>query len=147
MIQRPIVMSAIALVVVAAILMLAILTVISSTNQAFAQAKFTTISLGANPNGGNVGCNTRTLPISLSGTLKSEGSGVDGATIRFGGAIIGGGTAEGLPGSATTDSGGHYGIQVRLGPGTHMITAIYTGDSDHRSSSVTTTITIGSTTC
>ncbi|MGB6592849.1 MAG: Ig-like domain-containing protein [Candidatus Nitrosopolaris sp.] len=39
-----------------------------------------------------------------------------------------------------TDSGGHYGIGVRLGPGTHTIEAHYAGDSDHESSSATKVI-------
>jgi hypothetical protein len=117
--------SVIAPITVAGILMMAILAVISSTNQAFAQAKPTTLSLGAFPNRGTVGSNTHTLPVSLSGTLKSEGSGVAGATITF----------TGVPGDTTTDSGGHYGIQVRLSPGTHTIEAHYAGDSDHGPSS------------
>jgi len=122
MVHKPIAISVIAPVTVAG---LAILAVISSTNQAFAQAKPTTLSLGAFPNRGTVGYNTGTLPVSLTGTLKSEGSGVPGATITF----------TGVPGDTTTDSGGHYGIQVRLSPGTHTIEAHYAGDSDHGPSS------------
>src|SRR5215469_17982104 len=115
----------IAPVAVAGILMLAVLAAISSTNQAFAQAKPTTLSLGANPNRGTVGSNTGILPVSLSGTLISEGSGVAGATITF----------TGVPGDTTTDSGGHYGIRVHLSHGTHTIEAHYAGDSDHGPSS------------
>ena len=66
----------IAAAAVAAILGLAILAVISSTNQAFAQAKPTTLTLGAYPSKGKVGATTGTLHVSLSGQLISEGSGV-----------------------------------------------------------------------
>ncbi|MFZ0511334.1 MAG: hypothetical protein WAM14_06995 [Candidatus Nitrosopolaris sp.] len=131
MIHKTIAISVIAPVAVAGILTLAILAAISSTNQAFAQAKPTALSLGAYPNKGKVGANTGTLPVSLSGQLTSEGSGVAGATISFSGVDHG---------STTTDSGGHYGIGVRLGPGTHTIEAHYSGDSDHESSSATKVI-------
>jgi hypothetical protein len=135
MVQKPIAISVIESVIVAGILMLAILAMISSTNQAFAQAKPTTLSLGAYQNRGKVGFNTGTLPVSLSGQLTSEGSGVVGATITFTGVNHG---------STTTDSGGHYGISVRLGPGTHTIEAHYGGDSDHKSSSAGTVIPVTS---
>ena len=45
---------------------------------------------------------------------------------------------EGVGGSTTTDSGGHYGIDdVRFDPraGPNTIVAHYAGDSDHGSSS------------
>jgi hypothetical protein len=130
MVHKPIAISVIAPVAVAGILTLSVLTAISSTNQAFG-LKPTSLSLGAYPNKGKVGANTGTLPVSLSGTLTSEGSGVSGATITFTGVEHG---------ATTTDSGGHYGIGVRLGPGTHTIEAHFAGDSDHDSSSATKTI-------
>jgi hypothetical protein len=131
MTNKSIAMSMIAAVAVAGILTLSVLAVISSTNQAFAQAKPTSLTLGAYPNKGKVGFNTGTLPVSLSGQLTSEGSGVAGATITFTG-------VEHDP--TTTDSGGHYGIGVRLNPGDHMIEAHFAGDSEHESSSATKTI-------
>lgn len=62
----------VASVSLAAILTLSVLAAISSTNQAFAQAKPTTLTLGAFPNKGKVGANTGTLPVSLFGKLTSD---------------------------------------------------------------------------
>ena len=101
------------------------------SQQAYAQAKPTSLTLGAYPNKGKVGATTGTLPVSLSGQLTSEGAGVAGATISFTGVEHD---------ATTTDSGGHYGIGVRLGPGTHTIEVHYAGDSEHESSSATKTI-------
>jgi hypothetical protein len=124
----------VASVSLAAILTLSVLAAISSTNQAFAQAKPTTLTLGAFPNKGKVGANTGTLPVSLFGKLTSEGSDVAGASITLSG------TAEGTK-HLTTDQFGSYATSTHLGPGTHTIDAHYSGDSDHESSSATRVIT------
>ena len=136
MVQKPIAISVIAAVTVAGILMLAILAAISSTNQAFAQAKPTILSLGSSPTSGHVGAHTGTLLVSLFGKLTSDHSPVDGAS------IIITGTGEGKQFSVTTNQFGSYGSQVSLGPGTHIIKAHFAGDSDHTSSSATRVVTV-----
>ncbi len=65
MVQKPIAISVISAVTVAGILMLAILAATSSTNQAFAQAKPTILSLGSSPTSGHVGAHTGTLLVEL----------------------------------------------------------------------------------
>jgi len=136
MVQKPIVISVIAAVTVAGILMmLAILATISSTNQTFAQAKTTILSLGS-PTSGHVGAHTGTLPVSLFGKLTSDHSPVKGAS------IIITGTGEGKQFSVITNQFGSYGSQVSLGPGTHILKAHFAGDSDHTSSSATRIVTV-----
>lgn len=134
MVHKPISISVIAAVTVAGILMLATLAVISSTNQALAQTKPTTLTLAAYPNGGRVGATTGKLPVSLFGKLTSEGSDVGGASITLTG------TGEGTK-HLTTDQFGSYSTSTWLEPGTHTIEAHYAGDSDHESSSATKVIT------
>jgi hypothetical protein len=134
MVQKPIAISVIA-AVVAGILILAILPVISSTNQAFAQAKPTSLSIGTYPC-----CERKTLNptarASFSGKLYTEGSeGPGGATIHL----------IGVPGFwfATTNNFGSYLVTVDLGPGTYHIHAHYGGDTDHEfSDSRTITYTV-----
>ena len=84
MVQKPIAISVIAAVTVAGILMLAILATISSTNQTFAQAKTTILSLGSSPTSGHVGAHTGTLPVSLFGKLTSDHSPVRASIIITG---------------------------------------------------------------
>ena len=129
MVQKPIATSVIAAVTVAGTLMLAILATISSTNQAFAEAKPTILSLGSSPTSGHVGAQTGTLPVSLFGKLTSDHSPVDGASIMING------TGEGKQFSVTTNQFGSYRTFIDLGPGTHKIEAYFAGDSDHTSSS------------
>jgi hypothetical protein len=136
MVHKPIATSVIAAVTVAGILMLAILATISSTNQTFAQAKTTILSLGSSPTSGHVGAHTGTLPVSLFGKLTSDHSPVKGAS------IIITGTGEGKQFSVITNQFGSYGSQVSLGPGTHIIKAHFAGDSDHTSSSATRIVTV-----
>jgi hypothetical protein len=137
MIQKPIAISVIAALTVAGILMmLAILATISSTNQTFAQAKITILSLGSSPTSGHVGAHTGILPVSLFGKLTSDHSPVKGAS------IIITGTGEGKQFSVITNQFGSYGSQVSLGPGTHIIKAHFAGDSDHTSSSATRIVTV-----
>ena len=136
MVQKPIATSVIAAVTVAGILMLAILATISSTNQAFAEAKPTILSLGSSPTSGHVGAHTGTLPVSLFGKLTSYHSPVDGASIMING------TGEGKQISVTTNQFGSYGSQVSLGPGTHNIGAYFASDSEHKSSSVIRVVTV-----
>ncbi|HXP48335.1 MAG TPA: hypothetical protein VN922_00190, partial [Bacteroidia bacterium] len=95
--------------------MLAILATISSTNQTFAQAKPTILSLGSSPTSGHVGAHTGTLPVSLFGKLTSDHSPVEGAS------VIITGTGEDKQFSVITNQFGSYGSQVSLGPGTHII--------------------------
>ena len=129
MVQKPIAISVITAVTVAGILIMAILATISSTNQAFAQAKPTILSLGSFPTSGHVGAHTGTLPVNLFGKLTSEGSPVDGASIMITG------TGEGKQFSVITNQFGSYSTFTHLGPGTHKIEAYFAGDSDHTSSS------------
>ncbi len=136
MVQKPIAISVIAAVTVAGILMLSILATISSTNQTFAQAKTTILSLGSSPTSGHVGAHTGILPVSLFGKLTSDHSPVKGAS------IIISGTGEGKQFSVITNQFGSYGSQVSLGPGTHIIKAHFAGDSDHTSSSATRIVTV-----
>jgi len=128
MVQKPIAISVIAPLSVAAILTLAVLAGISLTNQAFAQAKkSTSLSIGAFP------CCQRSnvdgdiaAHVSFSGKLTSEGSeGPGGATIQLLGLydVFG-----------TTDKYGSYSVSVDLVPGTYHIYANYGGDSDHEPS-------------
>src|SRR5215472_9934667 len=81
MVQKPIAISVIAAITVAGVL--AIVATISSTNQAFAQAKPTILSLGSSPTNGHVDAHTGTLPVSLFGKLTSDHSPVDGASITL----------------------------------------------------------------
>jgi hypothetical protein len=126
--------------VAAGILMLAILAVISSTNQAFAQAKPTSLSLSVSvPNNGKVGV-SGTLGVGLSGDLTSEGSGVAGATITF--TLL---PSTSLHATTTGSTGvtlGHFFTGATLRPGTQKIEASYAGDNDHQSSSATREVVI-----
>lgn len=137
MVHKPIAISVIAAVVVAGILTLSVLAAISSTNQTFAQAKPTSLSLGAFPNKGKVG-SAGTLRVSLSGKLTSEGSEVGGATIHITG------TGEGKQFTVTTNEFGSYSTFVDLPPGTHEIQAYFPGDATHTSSSATRVVTVTS---
>lgn len=127
MVQKPTAISVIATVAVAGILTLSILAAISSTNQAFAQAKkSTSLSIGTYPC-----CERKTLNptarASFSGKLYTEGSeGPGGATIHL----------IGVPGFwfDTTNNFGSWSVEVSLGPGTYHIHAHYAGDSEHESS-------------
>ena len=137
MVQKPIAISVIAAVTVGGILiMLAILATISSTNQAFAKAKPTILSLGSSPTSGHVGAHTGILPVSLFGKLTSDHSPVDGASIMITG------TGEGKQFSVTTNQFGSYSTFTHLGPGTHKIEAYFAGDSGHTSSSATRIVTV-----
>ena len=136
MVQKPIAISMIAAVTVAGILMLDMLATISSTNQTFAQAKATILSLGSSPTSGHVGAHSGTLPVNLFGKLTSDHSPVKGAS------IIITGTGEGKQFSVITNQFGSYGSQVILGPGTHIIKANFAGDNDHTSSSATRVVTV-----
>jgi|SRR5215831_754990 len=135
MVQKPFAISEIAFVVVAGILTLSVLAVITSTSQAFAQTKPTSLSIDTYP------CCERkaldsTVNQNFSGQLTSEGSGVGGATIH----IIG--SAAGFW-FGTTSELGRYSVSVGLGPGTYHIHAHYAGDSEHGSSdSKTITFTV-----
>ncbi len=125
---------AIAISRIAAILTLSVLAWISITNQAFAQAKPTTLTLGSYPNSGKVG-SAGTLRVSLFGKLTFEDSKVGGAAIWITG------TGEGKQETAvTTNKFGTYNTHADLGPGTHKIEAFFLGDAAHLSSSATKTI-------
>jgi len=105
------------------------------SQQAFAQANPTSLSLGAFPNKGKVG-SAGTLRVSLSGKLTSEGSEVGVATIHITG------TGEGKQFNVTTNEFGTYNTHVDLGPGTHEIQAYFPGDATHTSSSATRVVTV-----
>jgi hypothetical protein len=127
MVQKPIAISVVAAVTVAAILilMLTILATISSTNQAFAQQKPTTLTINVSPTTAKPGS---IAPISVTGKLTSEGSGVGGATITF----------TGMSGvKAVTDADGTFSTTtsaVHMDKSTNSITAHYAGDATHMSS-------------
>ena len=104
-----------------------------SVNQAFAQCP-TSLTLGAYPNKGTVGFQTNTLPVSLSGQLKTCGEGMGNTII----------TITGIDGSdkeVKTDNGGFYGLGVDLSPGAYTIEAIYDGNNSNEPSSATRTVT------
>jgi hypothetical protein len=111
----------IAPVTVAAILMLAVLAAISSTNQVFAAEKKTEVTISATQNGpAKTEENNETwVPVTLSGRLTSEGSGVAGATVAL---YCDDSPCDREPPSgggrtlayADTDSGGHYSVGVVL---------------------------------
>jgi hypothetical protein len=135
MVHKPIIISVIAPMTVAGILIMAIL-----ANQAFAQEasnngttqqeeKPTSLSLDASPNKGKVGP-AGYLVITLSGKLTSEGSPVDGATIHL------------LFETLTTNKFGAYSTLTDIAPGTHKIKAYFPGDATHESSSATTVVTV-----
>jgi Carboxypeptidase regulatory-like domain len=107
------------------------------SQQAFAQANPTSLSLGAFPNKGKVG-SAGTLRVSLSGKLTSEGSEVGGATIHITG------TGEGKQFTLTTNEFGSYSTFADLAPGTHEIQAYFPGDATHTSSSATRVVTVTS---
>jgi len=129
MVQKPTSISVIVPVVVAGILILAALAAISSTNQALAQAKPTTLGIASFPC-----CERKTVGSEVrqgfNVQLTSEGSGVGGATIHL----------IGVPGSqpCTTDSSGRCIVVVTLGLGTYDIHAHYAGDNEHESSDSST---------
>jgi len=133
-----------AAVVVGAILTLSVLTVMSSTKQAFAQAKSTELVFSASwrpsvfilPKADPSG----TAKISLAGTLYTDCNGTLGCSSKVAGAtiqIIGTGTGVK---HVTTDERGFFHTDVLLEPGTHHIEAHYSGDSQHESSSWTKTV-------
>jgi hypothetical protein len=134
----------IAPVAVAGILMFAVLAAISSTNQIFAaEKKRTELTLSVSPSGpakteeNNETKETHTeVPVTISGRLTSEGSGVAGATI-----FIGSGEEE--INTTDTDSGGHYSIATEFPDhnSEHTIHAhTYHIPSDYEESNATTTI-------
>jgi hypothetical protein len=133
MVQKPIAISV--AVTIAGILMPAIVATVLSTNQAYAQAKPTILSLGSSPTSGHVGTHSGTLPVSLFGKLTSDHSPVDGASITLTG------TGEGTK-HLITNQFGSYSTSTHLGPGTHKIEAYFAGDSDHTSSSATRVVTV-----
>ena len=124
MIHKPFAISVI-VVAVAGILTLSALAAISSTNQAFAQQKPTALTINVSPTTVKSGS---TAPISVTGKLTSEGSGVDGAIITFTG--MSGVKAVTDPDGtfSTTTSAAHMDIT------TNSITAHYAGDTTHMSS-------------
>src|SRR5215469_11825665 len=137
----------IAPVAVAGILMLAVLAAMSSTNQVFAaEKKPTELTLSAAASGpvktteNNETKETHTeVPVTISGRLTSEGSGVAGATIFIGGGK--GGEGEEIN-STDTDSGGHYSIATEFSDhnSEHTINAhTYKIPSDYKESNATTT--------
>jgi hypothetical protein len=110
----------IAPVAVAGILMLAVLAAMSSTNQAFAAEKKTEVTISATQNGPAKTEESGTwVPVTLSGRLTSEGSGVAGATVAL---YCDDSPCDREPPSgggrtlayADTDSGGHYSVGVVL---------------------------------
>ena len=126
---------AIAISTIAGILTLSVLAWISITNQASAQAKPTTLTLGSYPNTGKVG-SAGTLRVSLFGKLTFEDSEVGRAATIW---ITG--TGEGKQETAVrTNEFGTYNTHADLGPGTHKIEAFFLGDAAHMSSSATKTI-------
>lgn len=131
MVHKPttITISVIAAVAVAGTTM-SVLAAISSANQAFAQAKATSLSLAAYPQSGRY-----PVRVSFSGQLTSEGSGVGGATIQ----ITVTGEEDMKIGAPTNETGGYWGY-VEVNQGTHKIEAYFPGDSTHTSSSATKTI-------
>jgi len=106
----------IAPVAVAGILMLAVLAAISSTNQVFAaEKKRTELTISATPSGPAKteeinGFSQKWVPVTISGRLTSEGSGVAGAYVVVNCLP----SEEGECGSANTDSGGHYSVTASL---------------------------------
>ncbi len=144
MAHKPIAISVIVPLALAGILTLSVLAAISSTNQAFAQAKKPTLlQIGIYPC-----CERKALDsaarLTFSGKLFTEGGTppTGGITIDHGGKPY----AEG-PGGATihligvsgfwfgtTNEFGSYSVSVDLEPGTYQINAHYAGDSDHESS-------------
>jgi len=98
---------------VAGILMLAILAMISSTNQAFAaEKKRTELTISATQKGPAKteeinGFSQKWVPVTISGRLTSDGSGVAGAHVVVN-------CDEEECDSADTDSGGHYSVTASL---------------------------------
>jgi len=110
----------IAPVAVTGILMLAVLAAMSSTNQAFAAEKKTEVTISATQNGPTKTEESGTwVPVTLSGRLTSEDSGVAGATVAL---YCDDSPCDREPPSgggrtlayADTDSGGHYSVGVVL---------------------------------
>ena len=142
MVKKPITISLILPVTVAGILVLAILSTISSTNQAFAQKRTElTIDVSYLPDKqagrndcGLLGCYMAT------GKLTSEGKGVGGARITIDWYP---GKSEVLSSSPRTNSDGTY-ITV-AGPPPHYppfesVRADYPGDSEHMPAQSTFTL-------
>jgi hypothetical protein len=105
----------IAPVAVAGILMFAVLAAISSTNQAFAAEKKTELTITVYKKGPAKteeinGFSQKWVPVTISGRLTSDGSGVAGAYVVVNCLP----SEEGECGSANTDSGGHYSATVSL---------------------------------
>lgn len=103
------------------------------TNQASAQCP-TSITIGAYPNKGTVGFETNTLPVSLSGLLKTCGEPMGNTFITITG-------LDGPDQHIKTSNSGDYGIGVRLSPGVYKVQAIYDGDEQNDPISATKTIT------
>ena len=109
----------------------------SGTEKALAKALAMTLSLGVSPFGGKIGSDG-TLHIELYGVLRSEGLGIDGATIHITG------IGEGKQLTVTTNQFGGYFTTTELAPGTYHIHAYFPGDATHISASATRTVTVTS---
>lgn len=119
---------------VTGILVLSILAISSiPVNKISAQCP-TSITIGAYPNKGTVGFETNTLPVSLSGALKTCGEPMGNTFITITG-------IDGPDMQVKTSNSGDYGIGVRLSPGVYTIQAIYEGDDQNDPTSATKTIT------
>ena len=121
MVHKPIAISVIAPVTVAG---LAILAVISSTNQAFAQ-KPTELTVAMSPD------TTVAQKYHATGKLTSEGKGVGVATITFDWTT--GGSMKGvkITSSTKTNSDGTYSNSPGSGFPIEGVKASYAGDSEH----------------
>src|SRR5215831_4369391 len=103
----------IAPVAVAGILMMAVLAAISSTDQTFAaEKKRTELTISVSKNGPAKteeinGFSQKWVPVTISGRLTSDGSGVAGAHVVVN-------CDEEECDSADTDSGGHYSVTASL---------------------------------
>jgi hypothetical protein len=122
--NKPVAVSPILPVTVAGILILAVLSTISSTNQVFAQ-KPTELTVGMSPD------TTVAQKYHATGKLTSEGKGVGGATITFD--WITGGNWKGvkLTSSTKTNSDGTYSNSPGSGIPLEGVKADYAGDSEH----------------
>jgi len=94
----------------------------------------TSITIGAYPSKGTVGFETNTLPVSLSGALKTCGEPMGNTYITITG-------IDGPDQEVKTSNSGNYGIGVRLSPGVYTIRAVYEGDDQNDPTSATKTVT------
>jgi hypothetical protein len=127
MVQKPIAMSAIAPVAVAAILMLGTLA-ISLTNHVFAQEKPTQLTINVWP--GRATCDTcGEISHEVFGRLTSEGEGLGGATIFFTWSMEN--SVANILSPTQTNSDGYYNVTGSLPYPIDSVTAHYAGDSGH----------------